>query len=221
MTIHSPGEQSSPGQPAEGLRERRRRETERELSDAAIELFEQHGVSGTTVDDIAHRAGTSPRTFFRYFPTKEAAVLQPSADSAAMLQAVASALREGAPLLQALETSWLAQVSAFDGRPDDRARSLRIRRLVIHEPALLARALRTESEQVDLLTDAAVDAAGADADVLTARAAVGIVFLIGRLAFDEWARRMELGETASVREIYLEIRRGVAAMSDQLGDAPA
>lgn len=219
MTIHSPGDDAS--SPPEGLRERRRRETERELSDAAIDLFELHGVSGTTVDDIAHRAGTSPRTFFRYFPTKESAVLQPGADSAAMLRAVTAALGDGTPLLRALETSWLAQVSAFDERPDERTRALRIRRLVVQEPALLARALRIESEQVDLLTDAAVDAAGSRTDSLTARAAVGIVFLIGRLAFDEWSRRTEGGESASVREIYLEIRRGVAAMSDQLGDAPA
>lgn len=213
MEIRSPE-----NQPVEGLRERRRRETQRELSDAAIELFEQHGVSKTTVDDIARRAGTSPRTFFRYFPTKESAILPPGEDSAAMLQAVIEAIRAGEPLLPALEASWLARISEFDALPDNRERTLRIRRLVGLEPALLALVLRTEAEQVDALTDAAVDAAGADADVLTARAGIGIVFLIVRLAFDEWSRRAELGAVGSVHEIYLEIRRGIASMSGQLGD---
>ncbi|MEW1835957.1 TetR family transcriptional regulator [Microbacterium sp. NPDC079995] len=221
MDRYSPDEAAPADRPTEGLRERRRRETQRELSDAAIELFEQHGVSGTTVDDIAHRAGTSPRTFFRYFATKEAAVLQPTEESESMLRAVSEAVGSGEPLLHALESSWLAQIAWFDSRPDEHDRVLRVRRLVGHEPTLLALVLRTEAEQVDALTDTAVDAAGADADVLTARAAIGIIFLIVRLAFDEWARRAELGTSASVREIYLEIRRSTVAMSDQLGDPPA
>ena len=219
MNGYSPTEGAATERPAEGLRERRRRETQRELSDAAIELFEKHGVTGTTVDEIAELAGTSPRTFFRYFPTKEAAVLQPTEDSESMLKAVSAAVVSGDPLLRALENTWLAQIAWFDSRPEEHERALRVRRLVGQEPTLLALALRTEADQVDALTATATDAAGADSDALTARAAIGIVFLIVRLAFDEWARRAEIGTSASVREIYLEIRRSTAAMSDQLGDS--
>ncbi len=212
---------ASAARPAEGLRERRRRETQLELSDAAIELFEKHGVSGTTVDDIARLAGTSARTFFRYFATKEAAVLPSTEESESMLTAVSAAIDGGAPLLRALESSWLAQIAWFDSRPDEHDRALRVRRLVGQEPTLLALALRTEAEQVDALTGTAADPTGSDPDVLTARAAIGIVFLIVRLAFDEWARRAESGMSASVRDIYLEIRRSTVSMSDQLGDPPA
>jgi AcrR family transcriptional regulator len=41
------------------------------LFEAAMDLFSAHGYDGTTTDEIAEAAGVSPRTFFRYFPTKE------------------------------------------------------------------------------------------------------------------------------------------------------
>lgn len=41
---------------------------------AAIELFAEHGFHGATLADIAERADIAPRTFFSYFPSKEAAV---------------------------------------------------------------------------------------------------------------------------------------------------
>jgi AcrR family transcriptional regulator len=53
----------------------RRREhklrTAQALQKAALALFAKNGYDETTTDEIAERAGVSPRTFFRYFPTKE------------------------------------------------------------------------------------------------------------------------------------------------------
>lgn len=41
------------------------------LLEAALDLFSANGYDETTTDQIAESAGVSPRTFFRYFPTKE------------------------------------------------------------------------------------------------------------------------------------------------------
>jgi AcrR family transcriptional regulator len=41
------------------------------LVESALNLFSANGYDQTTTDDIAESAGVSPRTFFRYFPTKE------------------------------------------------------------------------------------------------------------------------------------------------------
>ena len=49
---------------------RPRRSSAEMLADAAAELFLENGWSGTTVDQIAQRAGVSRGTFFNYFDSK-------------------------------------------------------------------------------------------------------------------------------------------------------
>ena len=43
-----------------------------QLSDLGIELFTSKGFDETSIDDIADAAGIARRTFFRYFPSKNA-----------------------------------------------------------------------------------------------------------------------------------------------------
>jgi AcrR family transcriptional regulator len=56
---------------------RRRNQRERSLLDAAASLFVEKGVSATSIDDIAERAGVAKGTFYHYFH-----------DRAAMLEAL-------------------------------------------------------------------------------------------------------------------------------------
>jgi AcrR family transcriptional regulator len=60
------------GEPALGLRERKKARTRATLLDAAVELCDRQGFERTTVDQIAAIADVSPRTFSRYFATKDA-----------------------------------------------------------------------------------------------------------------------------------------------------
>ena len=53
------------------LRERKKTRTRETVRREAFRLVESSGYAQTTVDQIADAADVSPRTFFRYFPTKE------------------------------------------------------------------------------------------------------------------------------------------------------
>src|SRR6478735_8136271 len=53
------------------LRQRKKDATHQAITDAAWDLFAEKGYEETSVNDIAERANVAPRTFFRYFPTKE------------------------------------------------------------------------------------------------------------------------------------------------------
>jgi AcrR family transcriptional regulator len=58
----------------EGLRERKKQRTRQQIVDAAMGLFGERGYHATTIADIAEAAEVAPRTFFSYFPSKEAVV---------------------------------------------------------------------------------------------------------------------------------------------------
>lgn len=58
-----------------GLRERKKRRTRLRLHHAALELAARDGLDQVTAAAIAAHAEVSARTFFNYFPTKEAAVI--------------------------------------------------------------------------------------------------------------------------------------------------
>ena len=62
---------NKPNAAPEGLRERKRRETLKRITDAGMCLFIEKGYEATTLDDIAAEAGISRRTFFYYFKSKD------------------------------------------------------------------------------------------------------------------------------------------------------
>jgi AcrR family transcriptional regulator len=80
------------GEPgAEGLRERKRAQSRAVTVDVALELFADLGYDAVTVADICAAAEIAPRTFFRYFPTKEDVLAEPAREMAALLAAALSA----------------------------------------------------------------------------------------------------------------------------------
>jgi AcrR family transcriptional regulator len=66
----------------DGLRERKRAHSRATTLDVALELFAERGYEHVTVADICAAAQIAPRTFFRYFPTKDDVLAAPARDMA-------------------------------------------------------------------------------------------------------------------------------------------
>lgn len=131
-------------------RAQKKAEVREALVAAADELFVERGFDGTTVDDIAERAGVSRRTFFRYFPTKEAIAFPSSAARvAAFRQLLTDALSKGS-MFEGVREACLTLAKAFtQNRDEEVARQ----KLVDATPALLAADLQIYQVWVDTLAE--------------------------------------------------------------------
>jgi AcrR family transcriptional regulator len=65
---------------APGLRERKRIATRKAIQRAVLELALERGLERVTIEEISRVADISPRTFFNYFVSKEAAIVGDSPD---------------------------------------------------------------------------------------------------------------------------------------------
>jgi AcrR family transcriptional regulator len=99
------------------LRERKKQRTRATLIDAAVELCERQGFERTTVDQIAAIADVSPRTFSRYFATKDAIALALIDDG--INQAAVELARQPTDIghFEALRRSYIAMYSGTKTAP--------------------------------------------------------------------------------------------------------
>jgi AcrR family transcriptional regulator len=63
------------------LRDRKKIQLKRQIKQKAMTLFIRHGYIHTTINQIAEAINISPRTVFRYYPTKEALLFEDEYDS--------------------------------------------------------------------------------------------------------------------------------------------
>lgn len=97
------------------LRQRRRLETTSQIHDAAVQLARENGVAGITIEAICASAGVSQRTFFNYFPFKEAVFVFPPPPLPA--EAVARFLADKGNLLTDLIDLLIAQAQVMKQTP--------------------------------------------------------------------------------------------------------
>jgi AcrR family transcriptional regulator len=129
------------------------------IEQIALGLFDRRGYDATTVEEIAAEVGISPRTFFRYFPSKEDVVFAHHADALARLRNVLDErLRAGGSVIAAVRAAVLALQEDADRRELEAAR-LRVIRVT---PALTARRYALSVEYEAAIAAAITPALGDD-----------------------------------------------------------
>lgn len=126
-----------------GLRERKKQRTRCAMIDAAFALFSRKGFDATTVDEIADAVDVSPRTFFRYFTSKEEVALSQLDEQLAVLLRLLAARPADEPVLTALHRAMVEVVrDCEDGTNGfDATRFRNVKALVASSPALAAHSL--------------------------------------------------------------------------------
>lgn len=89
-----------------GRRQRKRQAVHQTLLDAAQQLFDEQGVAGTTVEDIAQAADVARTTVFNHFHTKEAIALELASETCGLVAEQSQALMEsGMPAVDVLRSA--------------------------------------------------------------------------------------------------------------------
>jgi AcrR family transcriptional regulator len=122
-----------------GLRERKKADTRRALSDAALNLAFEHGMENVTREHIASLAGVSLRTFNNYFSGKYEALAYRQAERVRRSIAVLRQRPSDEPLWTAITHAVLEPLEADFGdvkgdenRAPSRQVLVEVRKLVLH-----------------------------------------------------------------------------------------
>ncbi len=164
------------------LRQRKRARTRAALIAAALELFERKGYEATTIDEIAADADVSPRTFFRYFSTKEDVAL--GDDLGPEILGLLSARPADERLLE-LARHVVADSLALTS-PDDLQALLSRLRIVYRTPSLRARRWEYQLEMGRISGAILAERRGLPPDDLGSRVTAAAVFTAIEVAMDQW-----------------------------------
>lgn len=149
---------SSTDRPKAGLRERKKLKTRAAIQRHALRLFQEQGYYATTVEQIADAAEISPSTFFRYFPTKEAVVLDDDYDPL-LIEAFRAQPAELSPI-QAFRG---AIRSCLSGIPADERNAMWGRiQMTMSVPELRAATLNQVTATMGMIAELIADRTGRD-----------------------------------------------------------
>jgi AcrR family transcriptional regulator len=161
---------SAPDDPsAVGLRERKKARTRAAIQRHALRLFREQGYQTTTVEQIAAAADISPSTFFRYFPTKEAVVLQDEYDPM-----IIEAFKSVPPDLSPIAALRRAIGQVFSQLPEESLERVRDRTELIRTvPELRAAMLEEFARNVQMIAELVAERVGRRPDDLAVRTLAG------------------------------------------------
>lgn len=178
-----------------GLRDRKKEKTRDALVESALRQFAERGFERVTVDDIASDCELSPRTFFRYFASKEDVLFAGSDDHVSHVIARLAAQPSDVPVLVALRVAVREIADRYQGE----ARAVQQRhKIFAATPSLRGRvAERHHRWESAAIAELRRSGRAATMDELTMRLTVATVTTVFRVATEVWIDgrcRGDLGE---------------------------
>jgi AcrR family transcriptional regulator len=191
-----------------GLRERKKQRTREQIIESAFELFRERGYVGTTIADIAEAAEISPRTFFSYFPSKEAVVFHNFDDILESVQASVVDRADGKSTIDTLR-GWVGVELSPDQRIRDQE-ALRVR-MCREDPGLAAYQQHNQAKFTDVLREGIARDLGEPPDSLHPKlVAASIMAALVAIGDENPSKPRAL---ALFDEALVFLRGGVAALS--------
>lgn len=191
-----------------GLRERKKEATRDALVRSALLQFDERGFDHVTVDDIADACDVSPRTFFRYFGSKEDVLFS---DSDVHCDRIIELLHDrngNAPLIDALRD---AVVAVADDYQDQRDLVVLRHRILEETPSLQSRVTeRSHSWEGRILDEVRPKKKTDVGDELRLRITVAAATTALRVATEVWIARGGKGDlTRYITTALDQLRDGV------------
>jgi AcrR family transcriptional regulator len=177
------------------------------LAEAAMELYAERGYEGTTVAEIAARAGLTERTFFRHYADKREVLFDGGGRMQELLIGAAASAPEQAEPIEAAAAALEAIAGALDERRG-RAFARRRQAVIAANPELGERELSKLAAWSEALAGV-LQQRGASA--ATAKLLSEVALAVFRAAFERWVGEGEDRDLiALVREALDELRVAVA-----------
>ena len=175
------------GQVKAGLRERKKLQTRDRLIAAALELCDRQGFDATTVEQIADVADISPRTFNRYFATKEDVVLAPIEDMITSMTASLDAQPRTGNEIEALVN---AQVQILGGQCPvgsvDLTRFETMHRIIQNSTSVNARSVELGDKKIRSIAAKVAERMGVPDDDPRVRVIVSVFMSLMHISMDAW-----------------------------------
>jgi AcrR family transcriptional regulator len=186
-----------------GLRDRKKLDTRKALSDAAAELAFERGFDNVTRDDIAARAGVSLRTFSNYFAGKYDAVAYRQIERTRRSLAVLRERPRDEPLWAAISTALLEPlvVEGADEYLPDAAQQGEIRKLLLAPEIRMAVSKEVFADWVAVIAERTDTDPSRD---MYPRLVVGVIRAVVEAAMDAYVRAVPPAHITSL------LRRGLA-----------
>jgi len=188
------------------LRERKKERTRRALGDAAVDLFLDRGFDATTIEDIVAAAGVSRRTFFRYFPTKEAAFFASHDDRFEQFEETVRARKDEVGAWVACRSAFLEAATRYES---DRQGTLAWQEVLMANPALQSYDLQLDQQWEGRIRDFLVEDGQAPFE---AAVRAGVMMGVVRAVLRRWY--VDRGDLPQMgQEAFALIEGGVGSTS--------